>query len=217
LRSRLGAKGDDNRKHHIKFLDAVGEDSQLHKESINWFKTLPMWIDAPDFRVTHACWDQKAIDWVKPKLNKHLCLTEDLIIAASTKSTRAHEAVETLLKGIEVRLPEGTSFKDKMGKERFSCRIKWWQSGTQTYKTAALGIDPHRLPDSPIENWKHIDRMDKPTFIGHYQLSPTNFPIAPLMPQLACVDFNAGSIGGKMAAYRYDGETTLSAENFIAV
>jgi Calcineurin-like phosphoesterase len=185
LRSRLGKKGSDNLKHHAAFLDAVVEDSSLHKEWIEWFKTLPLWIDEPSYRVIHACWDQ--------------------------------EAVETLLKGIEVSLPTGISFTDKMGKERFSSRIKWWDSRHQTYRSAALGIDPELLPDIPIENRTSIAAMTKPTFIGHYQLSPCDWLIEPLIANLACVDFNAGSNVGKMVAYRFDGETTLTADNFVAV
>jgi hypothetical protein len=217
LRSRLGKKGSDNRKHHAAFLDAVGENSSLHKEWIDWFKTLPLWIDEPSYRVIHACWDQEAVDWIKPKLGDEALLSDELIIAASTKSEKAYQFVETLLKGIEVSLPTGISFTDKMGKERFSSRIKWWNSGHQTYRSAALGSNPELLPDIPIENRTSIASMTKPTFIGHYQLSPRDWLIEPLMANLACVDFNAGSVGGKMAAYRFDGERTLTADNFVAV
>jgi Calcineurin-like phosphoesterase len=217
LRSRLGKKGSDNRKHHAAFLDAVVEDSSLHKEWTEWFKTLPLWIDEPSYRVIHACWDQEAVDWMKPKLGDKALLSDELIIAASTKSEKAYQVVETLLKGIEVSLPTGISFTDTMGKERFSSRIKWWNSGHQTYRSAALGSNPELLPDIPIENRTPIATMTKPTFIGHYQLCPAKWPIAPLMPKLACVDFNAGSEGGKMVAYRFDGEQTLLTSSIVAV
>jgi Calcineurin-like phosphoesterase len=217
LRSRLGKKGEGNKKQHAAFLNEVVEDSNLHKEWINWFKTLPMWIDEPDFRVIHACWDSDAIEWLKPQLCDNLLLSEDLLVAASTKGHKAYDAIERLLKGVEVNLLDSISFKDKMGKERYSSRIKWWNPSLNTYRLSALGIDSDLLPDLPIENWKPIAPMDKPTFIGHYQLCPTKFPIAPLMPKLACVDFNAGSKGGKMVAYQFDGEQTLLTSSIVAV
>lgn len=47
---------EKNRRQHQAFLDAVGEDSPLHREFIQWFEQLPFYLDLPELRVVHACW-----------------------------------------------------------------------------------------------------------------------------------------------------------------
>lgn len=50
---------EHNRRHqrqHQAFLDAYdGRDD--YEDVIEWFRTLPMWLELPGLRVVHACWD----------------------------------------------------------------------------------------------------------------------------------------------------------------
>jgi hypothetical protein len=41
--------------------------------------------------------------------------------------------------------------------------------------------------------------------------------IRPLTSKVACVDFSVAKDGGKMIAYRYDGEVIFDAGKFVAV
>lgn len=50
-------------------------------------------------------------------------------------------AVEEIMKGIEVPLPDGHAFLDKDRIERRSARIRWWRSEAKTYGATALGAD----------------------------------------------------------------------------
>jgi hypothetical protein len=45
-----------NRKQHAAFLGEVDDKPALHAEIIDWFLTLPLWLDLPELRVVHACW-----------------------------------------------------------------------------------------------------------------------------------------------------------------
>jgi hypothetical protein len=49
-----------------------------------------------------------------------------------------------------------------------------------------------------------------PVFVGHYWLTGT--PI-PLTTNVACTDFSVAK-GGKLVAYRWDGESVLSEDKF---
>src|SRR5690606_34064553 len=56
------------RKHDVKnisqheaFISAVGEGSALHVDIINWFKTLPLYLDLPGLRALHACWHEPSL------------------------------------------------------------------------------------------------------------------------------------------------------------
>ena len=39
---------------HKATIDQLGEDLNSY---IDWFRTLPLWLDLPVLRVVHACWD----------------------------------------------------------------------------------------------------------------------------------------------------------------
>ena len=54
-----------------------------------------------------------------------------------------------------------------------------------------------------------------PMFFGHYWLDPKDVK-APLAPNIACLDYNAGN-GGPLVAYRFDGEQGLNPDKFVAV
>ena len=50
------------------FLKEVEGTPDLHQELIDWFMTLPLWLDLPGIRVVHACWHA---DYMKT-LSQHL-------------------------------------------------------------------------------------------------------------------------------------------------
>lgn len=214
LRPRHGDKGAKNRHQHQAFLAEVGEDSADHRSWIEWFLSLPLWIEEEGFRVVHACWSPRQVAALTPVLNGGR-LTPETIEAASLKGSAAYEAVETLLKGAEVELPPGHTFTDKDGHVRSSIRTRWWDSSLTTYRSAYIGPPGVEMPDVPIPAAETIPEPDRPTFIGHYWLNPTEV-LAPLTGRVACVDYSVAK-GGPLVAYRFDGETELAAEGFVAV
>jgi hypothetical protein len=121
-----------------------------------------------------------------------------------------------LCKGVEVRLPDGISFRDKDGIERKDVRIKWWVEQPTTLRSAALMPleDANRLPDVPVSSEIRIGAYSgPPVFFGHYWLKSRP---ALMTPKVACVDYSAGS-GGDLVAYRWQGEEELRAAHFVWV
>ncbi len=51
--------------------------------------TIPLWLDLGGLRVVHACWSSDHIDYLRPLVGEHDTLTEELVVTASTKGTRA--------------------------------------------------------------------------------------------------------------------------------
>ncbi|MDA9556997.1 hypothetical protein N9R79_05780 [Vibrio sp.] len=92
---------------------------------LNFFLTLPLWLELSDFRVVHACWDQRIIEQLK-RIDKQYLSREDLP-KATTKGDFLYEAIETLLKGVEVELPHGVTFQDKDSNTRTATRVQWWK------------------------------------------------------------------------------------------
>lgn len=223
----LRPRSSKNRHQHQAFLDEAGEDSVLHEVLVQWFMSFPLWLDLPGIRVVHACWHQPLMDSVARDLLPGARMHEDFVDRASQGDSNSLQpdgsqgeaslefrAVETILKGLEVRLPDGASYRDADGHERFNTRIRWWDADASTYASAALSPDGELgLPNHPLPPGAAIGyESDKPLFIGHYWMTGTPTILA---PNVACVDYSAGK-GGPLVAYRFDGETELSDASFVS-
>ncbi len=215
--------GDKNRDQHAAFLAEVEDKPVLHSELVEWFLSLPLWLDFPEFRVIHACWHRPLMDWLAPQLRDGRYLTRDLMQHATDEPEDESEkdnatpsifkAVEALTKGIEIPLPSPHTFLDKGGHKRSRVRVAWWDESATTYRTAAMLSAAERaaLPDLPLPGHAMVKSQDKPVFFGHYWM--TGVP-APQSPQSVCVDYSAGK-DGDLVAYRFDGEPELSADKFV--
>ncbi|HEY4331060.1 MAG TPA: metallophosphoesterase [Ilumatobacteraceae bacterium] len=212
LRRRSGSDGVKNRKQHQRFLAEVGEDSDLHRELIAWFSSLPLWLELDGgLRVVHACWDEQSMEVVRPQLSADGSLTPDLIVAGNRRGSAAHAALETILKGPEIALPETHWYQDKDGHLRRNARLRWWDPHASTLRQAAemppdaVGHDgrplaplpPSRLGLSAVEPYTG----STPVLFGHYWRTRASVVCS---PTAACVDFSAGK-GGPLVAYRWDG------------
>ncbi|MFT5758557.1 MAG: hypothetical protein ACI9LM_003299 [Alteromonadaceae bacterium] len=140
---------DKNTKQHRAFLNAVGEGSAEHNRWIYWFKSLPLFLSFETVNAIHACWDEQAIERLKPYLNADHSLKEVHWIDAFNEQHELFELCEALLKGPERTLPDGEFFIDKTGTKRTQERVKWW----------------------------HEYQGNKPVVIGHYTLTERPEPL----------------------------------------
>ncbi len=214
----LRRHSERNKRNHQAFLDAVDGDAEKYAEVIDWFSTLPMWLELDKLRIIHACWDQGEIDKICYHYDNTPYLSEDLLTAASDPERWEHESLETLLKGKEIRLGDGHSFVDPGGIRRYNMRVRWWDTTATTYRSAFMGPEaalPHISTDTIKENHLvNYPQSEKPLFVGHYWMAGTP---APLMTNIACVDYSIARRDGKLCAYRWDGEPELLANNFVTV
>jgi hypothetical protein len=203
-----------NHAQHRAFLEQVGEGSSAHQEWISWFQTLPLWIDFGGLRVVHACWHKPSQDALSGYLDAKTCLTAEGIVAAHRRGDRVFSAVDVLLKGPEVQLPNGHSFHDKDGHLRHEARLRWWDPMATTFRTASLGMEG-READLPQDNvpteYLYTERV--PLLFGHYWMKGEP---EMLQPFASCLDYSVAK-GGYLTAYRWSGETTLSPNNFVWV
>lgn len=160
----------------------------------------------------HACWD---IDLIK-KLGKSL--KDGVLKKSSDKSTVEFRAIETLLKGKEIPLPEGQSFLDKDLNKREHIRIKFWERNAKTYKDLFMGPKDALkfIPDLPLEDDYSVPYPtdEKPLFLGHYWMEGD---IKPLTENIACIDYSVAKPRGKLVAYRWDGEQKIAINKFVSV
>lgn len=214
----LREHSEKNCNQHRAFLDAYSPGSLDYAEMIEWFKTLPLWLDLGGIRIVHACWDPAALDYLSKRLKNGALITDELLEDACTKGSRAYEAVETILKGKEIPLPPGSSFPDKDGSQRNHIRIRWWDGDAKSHRDAFFGPASAltHIPDDPVDEEHLISyaHHEPPVFLGHYWLEGDPEPLA---PNIACLDYSVAKPGGKLVAYQWDGEGVLAREKFESV
>jgi hypothetical protein len=216
----LRTHSDKNKNQHKEFLGEY-EGTEDYPALIDWFRTLPLRLDLPGLRVVHACWDDALMQDLAdryPSPNNNL--NDALLIAASREGSDEFAAVETLLKGKEIELPNGQTFLDKDGNPRRHVRIRWFDGEAKTYAEAFLGPEVARthIPKDAIEGDHLIQYSHEapPVFVGHYWLDADQPEL--LAPNVACLDYSvAAKVGGLLVAYRWDGEQALSDDKFVWV
>jgi hypothetical protein len=210
----LRANSEKNRDQHKGTLEAFAEYPNEWRDYLAWFRTLPLYLELADFRVVHAAWDEPAI----ATLNGSNLLDEATLHKAATKGTPEYGAVETLLKGREIDLPDGYRFADKHGISRSNMRTRWWLSGhgrtfSELVFPASDDIPAIPVPTDLASALAPYPDDAPPAFVGHYWLPPSH-PKMPLAPNVACLDYSVAK-GGPLVAYRWEGAGPLDANQFV--
>ena len=194
---------------HIETLRQFAHFQSEWDSFLGWFGSLPLYLDMPDFRVVHACWDQKHIDWLTAN---YTGMTTDFLSMACDREhpSNVYQIVEETLKGKEYRLPDGRSFTDKDGTVRQDCRMRWWASSDErTHLGNVLMECPEELKKEAVKNPQDIleYRDEKPVFFGHYWLkgkpSTTN-------SNAICLDYSVAKDGILVACRLHKEKGTLS-------
>lgn len=188
-------------------------------EFLDWFWTLPLFLDAGEFRLVHACWDQQLIEAFA---RQYPDATPDVAFlqASVERDSFADQVFDRLLRGVGMHLPHGLKMKGGDGVVRGMFRTKFWEESPQTY--GDLVFQPDALPEHiairPLTYRQKRELLfygaDEPLlFVGHYwqQGRPQ-----PLRPNLACLDYSAVKYG-RLVAYRWSGEERVLPDNFVWV
>ena len=222
-RTHEGRHGSHNTHLHQAYLDQVVEGSALHRSHLEWFRTLPLYLDLGGIRVAHACWHPPSMavldKWTVPGTP----LSDAFILEANTRGTEAFDAIEVVLKGPELRLPAELAWRDPEGTIRQAARLRWWDDTATTQAEVAMiphgvtrpdGSHHPGLPHTPSDGvWGFRYQDPVPVFFGHYWFTGTPTPAA---SYAVCVDYSAVREGYPLVAYRWDGEAVPTADRFVS-
>ncbi|MDB6174129.1 MAG: hypothetical protein JWL59_3440 [Chthoniobacteraceae bacterium] len=215
LRSHTEDNGKNVRQHQATLTQFV-ERPEEWAGYLAWFRTLPLYLDLSGLRIVHACWDAEQISQLGS-----MRLTDELLFKAAEPASPEGKAIDILLKGKELSLPEESTFTDKEGIVRKQIRVKWWLGAEkQTYRSLSLP-DSEDAPRISVPVHHHAEignaypQSDPPVFVGHYWLPPKR-PEA-LASNVACVDYSIAQAGGLLVAYSWDGEDKIDREKFTWV
>ena len=205
-----------NQEQHGATLEQFAGREDDWRDHLDWFRTLPIWLELPGLRAVHAAWDAKAAALLGPDAR----MNDTLMQKAARRGTPEYRAVETLLKGVELPLPDGHFFFDNRNFPRHEIRTRWWLPARDaTFRGIALqpGSNEWEIPELPAK--EHAERVpgyapdERPVFNGHYWLEGEP---ALMAPNVAILDYSVAK-GGALTAYRWDGEQRLDAGKFVQV
>lgn len=202
-----------NVEQHAGFLREYEGREAEKQEVLDWFLSLPLYLDLGHLRLVHACWDEASIAVLQARRPDARLCREDLQEIALEQSAFAR-AVNTVLKGPEVPLPEDWSYLDQQGHRRHEIRLKWWGPQAQTWRAAALSVpNPEHLPEGEIAGEVRAALYPDtapPVIVGHYKQEG---------PPAGWETTNALSLDFPLApcAYRWTGEAVLSRDHLLVV
>lgn len=207
---------EKNIKDHADFMSQVASSHKSHMEWINWFRTLPLYLDLEGIRVVHACWNEGHFDTLAEYGLTEGYLDDGHIHWAFDKigNHPVYVATEHIVKGPEIELPNGLTFTDFGHHDRTHARVRWWLPEARKLDEIAITTG-HSSPDisqfSIPQGLEMAATEGPPIFIGHYWMSGNP---AILSPNVACLDYSVGG-GGPLVGYRWDGEKTLRNSAFV--
>lgn len=202
---------------HQATLDQLSEPEMAR--ALGWFRTLPTSIDTGNLRVVHACWDAADLANLALASEHYGFMSVEFLQRATLKSDPVFHAVERVLKGPEMKLPDGIRVTDKEGNHRSRARIRWFDSADD-FQCGSYCLPPQTNSELanlavPAQARPAVYPQDAPpVFFGHYWL-PAKAP-GPLRSNVACLDYSVAK-EGFLCAYRFHGEQTLKPENFLKV
>ncbi len=208
---------DKNKEQHEKFLAEFEDNRDKKNKVIDWFKTLPLFLDFGDLRIVHAEWDTDLINKAIPLLQEGNQLTFNFLLRSTQKGSFEHEVIETLLKGSEIVLPSGLSFNDKDNNKREEARVKWWHQGAKTYRQLCFVPEAEllKIPEESISaKVNSYNASDPPVFCGHYWLEG---PCELQAQNVVCVDYSVAEVGGKLCSYSWERMSELHNKGFNSV
>jgi hypothetical protein len=182
-----------------------------------WFRTLPFALTLNGLRIVHSCWDPRALAVIESARQRHGGLTDAFLVEGFDRSSPLFAAVERVLKGPEMKLPEGVRYFDKEGTSRDAVRIRWFEEAAgRTLRSFALPSG-ESIPELPLAGGAAEVACPYPPqapllFLGHYWLDPVH-PV-PLAPNVVCLDYSVAK-QGFLCGYRFDGESAADPSRFV--
>ena len=215
----------------------VGRQTEF-KEMLDFAKTLPFYLETPEFRAQHACFDFDAVATLQNAgINSFSDGDFDKLIARANDEENEYgdslfAPIDVMLKGPEMDMPSGMHFTDKEGVRRKKARIRWWENPEKASFQELIFQPGVQIPDmqntdgqasgrcAEIPEWvrtrRYYGENERPVFFGHYWL--TGWPKL-MRDNVCCLDYSVATYRGDglLAAYRFDGEQTLDPSKFVWV
>lgn len=217
-----GKDGNYLRKHNPKHLVQHAQTLAqffFHREEwqmyLDWFYTLPLFVELDGIRAVHACWDDEHINWLKQQNLQ--CINPAFLEKAHNRKSKEYTVIDETLKGKEINIPEEYAWPDKDGNLRRENRLKWWiDPDASPFLGQALFDCPEPMQNELIGDKKiyTYPKVAPPVFVGHYWLKEETPGMQ--SSNVVCLDYSIAK-DGMLVAYRWNRGESLNEQNFVTV
>jgi len=208
-------------KYFISLYKTINEFSlnpQEWKETLQWMRTLPLFLDLGEIRVVHACWEEHAIQVAKNLYAEGRIKKK--VFKTIQKKAEAEETISTwlLTKGVYLRLPPDLRVRNNKGVTPRMIRMEWWDTPDgKTFNEVSFEskftLPEYTVPEQILPVTYPYPDDAPPVFFGHYCRGAGPFIVK---HNVCCVD-SCITGTGVLSAYRWNGEKILKVENLIQV
>lgn len=200
-------------------LEQLANHPQDQQDFQRWILDMPLFLEQEQFRVVHACWSQQHINQFLLQQNGN-CIDDDYLHRSAIEGSPEWEAMDRLLRGTHLKVPNGEVMISKDGYKRRFFRTKFWAQNPQYYIDVVFQPDPlpehvarQQLTEQDYRDLIYYGEQEPLLFIGHYWCDGEPKPVA---PNIACLDYSAVKYG-KLVAYRLDDEKVIDPAKFVWV
>lgn len=196
------------------FIDAPEE----WQEHLRWLRTLPLFLELEGIRIVHACWSDQAIEYIKNTLPPGKIKKRTFKKLHKDTDAELAKNIWLITKGLQFKMPGDLKIINNKGVSPRSFRMRWWEKPEgKTFEELSFESKFH-LPEYTVPPEIIPESLTYPenapiVFFGHY--CRKNGPHI-IKSNVCCLDTCiAGS--KTLLAYRWNGETSLKAENLVKI
>ena len=183
----------------LRISNAYQHDPAALVDMFAWLRRQPLYIDLPQLRVVHACWNEEAIELLQAAGIE--CMDDNALDAYRERYSDLYLAIDLVVAGCMHQFP--ADVPDNAEFTSLRSRIRWFPLGNIYVNAVELQPLPVKHPPYPAEA--------APLFFGHYALDGSPDILA---SNLSGVDFSA-AYGRALTAYRLRPGEPLHKRNFF--
>lgn len=188
------------------------------KDTLQWLRTLPLFLDLGEIRIVHACWADEAIKIAQTIHTEGRIKKKVFRIIHKKSEDKITQSIWLLTKGVYLRMPADLRVRNNKGVAPRMIRMEWWETPlnktfNQLSFESKFTFPEYTVPSEILPETFPYSEESPLLFFGHYCRGAGPFIIK---DNVCCVDSCVNG-SGVLSAYQWDGERQLRSEKLIQV
>jgi len=200
----------------VKTINAFIKHQAEWESHLKWMRTLPLFIETNGIRVVHACWNDRAIEYLRTNISDEKIRKNVFRKIHKNPESELANNIWMVTKGLQLQMPGDLKIINNKGVSPRSFRMRWWDVPKgKTFREISFEskyeLPPYTVPEEILPECQFYPENAPIVFFGHYCRHNGPFIIR---PNVCCVD--SCVTGTKvLTAYRWCGEGELQETNLI--